>query len=279
VAGLDARACVGRSGVSSRVRRAAARVVPRLPRAADVRGRALERRRLCHVRDGEILAAEPSAAGMNAHPVRRAPELATPEHCGQCHQFAFRDDGMHDPEEALQNTLGEFYGSDASRRGKTCQSCHMTAGSHAFPGIHDPQMLARAVNVEVLARRTGSGIEVDVALRGADIGHAFPTGDVFRRAVLRVRTSSAEDELELQRWLARTTDPDGEDLHVRTVDDTRVPARGLLQETLQLPDDGATSVTWDLVLHRVPPTRAKEAGLDADVVTRLVAQGEATVEK
>ena len=114
----------------------------------------------------------------------------------------------------------------------------MTAGSHAFPGIHDPQMLGRAVDVEVLARRTESGIDVDVELRCADIGHAFPTGDVFRRAVLRVRTpGGAEDELELQRWLARTTDPDGEDMHVRTVDDTRVPATGVLQETLQLPDD------------------------------------------
>lgn len=234
----------------------------------------------CHVRDGEILAMRTSAAGMKAHPMRRAPELGTPEQCGECHQFAFLDDGVHDPNEALQDTLVEFRESDAFARGQTCQSCHMPGGSHALLGIHDPEMLARAVDVEVLARRSEGGIDVAVTVRGADIGHAFPTGDVFRRAVLRVHTASgAEAELEMQRWLARTTDPDGEDLHVRTVDDTRVPApgRGVLEESLHLDDTDATTVAWDLVLHRLPPARAAEAELDAAVVTRTVARGEAIV--
>lgn len=234
----------------------------------------------CHVRDGEILAMQTSEAGIEAHPMRRAPELGTPEQCGACHQFTFLDDGVHDPNEALQNTLVEFQGSDAFARGQTCQSCHMPGGSHALPGIHDPGMLARAVEVEVRARRANALIDVSVTLRGGDIGHAFPTGDVFRRAILRVSTASGvEAEMQLQRWLARTTDPDGEDLHVRTVDDTRVPApgRGVVEETLHLADADATAVAWELVLHRLPPARAAETDLDAGVVTRTVARGQAIV--
>jgi hypothetical protein len=234
----------------------------------------------CHVHEGEILAVTISDEGTRAHPMRRAPELRTSENCGRCHQFAFIPDGVHDPSEALQNTLQEHYGSEAYARGQTCLSCHMPRGSHAFPGIHDPVQLARAVEVEVAAARVATGIEVDVTIAGAEIGHAFPTGDVFRRAVLRVATASgANATIEMQRWLARSITEDGEDLLVRTVDDTRVPApgQGVLRETLHLPDTAATAVTWELVLHRLPPERAGERGLDAAIVTRPVARGEVTV--
>lgn len=240
----------------------------------------------CHLRDGEVLAAELSEAGARAHPLRHEPRLRTSEHCGDCHQFRFRDDGVHDPTEALQDTLAEHRRSDAFARGETCRSCHMRAGpdglaGHAFPGIHDPLMLASAVDVDVHARRAEGGIDVDVRVRGADIGHAFPTGDVFRSAVLRVHTpSGAASELVMQRWLARTADPDGEDLHVRTVDDTRVPppGEGELTETLRLEDEGADRVEWSLVLHRLPPGRAAAARLDAGEVTRTVAGGVTPVE-
>lgn len=235
----------------------------------------------CHLEGGEILAVHVSEPGLRAHPMRLTPALGTPEHCGDCHQFAFENDGVHDPEEALQSTLEEYRGSDAHARGHTCQSCHMPDGSHALRGIHDPQMLARAVDVGVVAHRSADGIDVAVTLRGANIGHAFPTGDVFRRAVLSVRTDAGvEARIEMQRWLARTTDPDGEDLHVRTVDDTRVPApgKGVLEETLVLADPGARTVTWELVLHRLPPGRAARGGLDPSVTTRLVARGEAVIE-
>jgi len=232
----------------------------------------------CHVRGGEVLAGEVSAAGLRAHPMRAAPELRAPEFCGQCHQFAFIADGVHAPDEALQNTLIEYYASSADARGLSCVSCHMPAGSHAFPGIHDPRQLARALKVDVAARRVAGGIDVAVTLEGADIGHSFPTGDVFRRAVLRVSTpNGVSAELEMQRWLARTADEEGEASHVRTVDDTRVPppGQGVLRETLHLQDAEATEVVWEVVLHRLPPARAAAAGLGPEVVTRFVAGGQA----
>ena len=45
----------------------------------------------CHLRDGWILAAWPSPAGVLAHPVRAAPAQATVDACRDCHQFDFAD--------------------------------------------------------------------------------------------------------------------------------------------------------------------------------------------
>lgn len=234
----------------------------------------------CHVRDGQILAASPSAAGLRAHPMRAAPELRTPEFCGECHQFGFVADGVHAPDEALQNTLVEHYASEAYARGTSCVACHMPGGSHGFPGIHDPQRLAGAVTVGVTARREQGTVVVAVTLAGAAIGHAFPTGDVFRRGVLRVTTpAGAAEELEMRRWLARTAEGPDDELLVRTIDDTRVPppGQGVVRETLVLVDAEATTVDWELVLHRLPPHRAARSGLDPAVVTRVVKRGQAPV--
>jgi hypothetical protein len=242
----------------------------------------------CHVRDGEVLAVHVTDAGTRAHPMRHEPRLQTAEHCGECHQFAFDDDGIHDPSEALQNTLVEYRGSDAHARGETCQSCHMRAtqtgddafAGHAFPGLDDPEQLARAVDVDVQAQRSGGSVDVDVRITGADIGHAFPTGDVFRSAVLRVATpGGAQGEIVMQRWLAQTIDPDGEDLHVRTIDDTRVPApgQGELRERLRLDDAVATELEWELLLWRVPPEHRTARGMDPAELVRVVSRGRARI--
>ena len=130
------------------------------------------------------------------------------------------------------------------------------------------------------AQRKGNGIDVDVRIAGADIGHSFPTGDVFRSAVLRVSTpGGASEEIVMQRWLAQTLDPDGEDLHVRTIDDTRVPApgQGELREQLRLEDGDAIELVWELVLWRVPPSSPAAEGIDPAVLRRVVSQGRAPI--
>ena len=235
----------------------------------------------CHLREGEVLATHITDEGMRAHPMRIEPTLQDERACAGCHQFQFSDDGVHDPGEALQSTIVEHRSSDAYARGETCTSCHMhKGGGHTFAGIHDPEQLARAVEVDIVATRNDGTIDVDVRVRGAKIGHAFPTGDVFRSGVLRVCTNATRcEEIVMQRWLARTLDPDRKGFHVRTVEDTRVPppGQGELVDAIQLPDDGSDALAWELVLHRLPAARAIEAGLAPDLVTRSVAHGRARV--
>jgi hypothetical protein len=235
----------------------------------------------CHVREGLIVATRVSAAGQAEHAMVVDPRLGEVEHCGDCHQFRFTDDGIHDSTEALQNTVEEWRVSEAARRGQGCVACHMRrtpAGhrTHGFPGMADAQLLASALAVSVEARRSGDHVDVEVRLRGKHIGHAFPTGDVFRRAVLTLRSSGgASERIVLQRWLARTADGDGEDSHVRTVDDTRVPAPGQGEwvSTSRLSDPDARAIEWRLELQRLPPARARARGLAREDVVVLVREG------
>jgi hypothetical protein len=245
----------------------------------------------CHVRDGWILAARPSPAGVLAHPVRATPAQGTVDACRGCHQFDFADDGVHDPREPLQDTLAEWARSTAADEGRTCQACHMAERrdpdgvrrtSHALRGLDDPQLLAEAVRVDGEALADATGVTVRLELRGHRIGHAFPTGDLFREAVLTLRTDAgARDAIVLKRWLASTIDPDGDDHHVRQVDDTRVPppGDGTLRDEVRLDDPTATRVHWELRLHRLAPAAARSRGLDAHAQGIAVASGEFPVQR
>lgn len=247
----------------------------------------------CHVHNNEILATRVTPPGELAHPLRAAPGLAGVDACANCHQFAFVDDGVHDPRESLQDTVNEWQRSRFGPRApaaQTCQRCHMPytqsadlpRTNHGLRGPGDAALLAGAVTVTGRARRMGDDIAVEVELRGARIGHAFPTGDVFREAALEVHTDAgARDSLVLKRWLARTLDEDGEDHHLRVVDDTRVPppGDGVWREQLSLADRAATRVYWRLRLHRLPPAVARARGLLEHVDGIAVAEGVFTVEQ
>jgi hypothetical protein len=226
----------------------------------------------CHVRAGRILATGSSPEGRAAHPIEIDLGLAEADRCGKCHQFNYSEDGIHDPSEALQNTLEEWRVSEAGARGQTCVDCHMPRRSHRFPGMADPQLLSAAIELEFETKRSAGGIDVTLRARGRQLGHSFPTGDVFRRAVLTVRSEQAEDRVLMQRWLARTADADGEDSHVRTVDDTRVPppGSGEFVHTLHLADPTARQLDWTLELHRLPLALARQRGLpDATTIVKV----------
>ena len=148
----------------------------------------------CHVQaGGEIAGAGRRAPGASgAHPVLADPRLATTEACASCHQFDFP--GERAP---MQDTVREHARSRFA--GEACQSCHMPEvapaapgeaphRSHAFAVMKSPDMLRRAASVS--ARRSGPrAIEIAIAPSGA--GHAFPTGDMFRRIEIRAEAVRA----------------------------------------------------------------------------------------
>lgn len=124
---------------------------------------------VCHVRNGRVLTAKSVTPddGTPMHPITVEPALKDPAFCASCHQFGFSNSDA-----LMQGTWSEWRAFNAGGGQGTCQSCHMPGGRHLFRGAWDEDLLRRSLEVTV----TGGGL----ALRSVDVGHHFPTGDLFR---------------------------------------------------------------------------------------------------
>jgi hypothetical protein len=173
--------------------------------------------------------------------------MRTTAFCEGCHQFNFPGDSgagaraVFATDEPMQDTHAEWSMSTAATEGTHCQDCHMpwvaTADgrrhrSHRFVGGSDLGLLREAVRVEGAAHRAGAHTVLDVTVLPGRIGHAFPTGDLFRRAELVVwpegneaRAQTLAMAREFRPVLER--DPRGRPVFVRRQSlDTRVPPPG-----------------------------------------------------
>jgi hypothetical protein len=146
----------------------------------------------CHVTSEGILAAPlapgasiAEARGSTPHAVVRDPRFSSGDACASCHEFPFPDAGVRGSIELMQSTHTEHARSPFAET--SCASCHMPAGgggggrarrSHAFAASRDPAILQGSVRVE--AQRTGR-TTVRITLTPRGVGHAIPTGDLFRR--------------------------------------------------------------------------------------------------
>jgi mono/diheme cytochrome c family protein len=142
---------------------------------------------VCHIRDGVLLSATPpTPKALKEHPIRHEPRLKDPHFCAGCHQFNLTT-ALTKPTSLTdtpnQDTYREWQASWARAQGKTCISCHMSKGSHRFPGAHDPKHLKQALQIEVTLRALQ---EVEVIVKSRRVGHSIPTGDPFRRLLLSV---------------------------------------------------------------------------------------------
>ena len=204
-----------------------------------------------------------SCHGTAPHEVRRQ---AT---CAGCHEFAF--DGRP---ELVQKTLTEHAASDYAA--VACADCHLPARDghrdHRFLAGHAPERIARAVHVDV--SRAGDAT-VRVAIR-VDAGHAFPTGDMFRRARLLVFGEGADGAIvaSAERTFGRTWTGlrDGPNAGARTeASDTRI--RGSWTEDVALdevssPAPPIVRVRWSLVFERVVAMRPPHITLASSDVLR-----------
>ena len=166
---------------------------------------------VCHARGGKILTgALPETKGTPlAHAYTLRAEFKDERLCESCHDFNFptaataMSEGKHFryTEQAMQSTVEEYRASAYYGR-VTCQGCHLFAGtadSHSFPGGHALDRLKKDLRVEI---RREEANQITVRLFADGIGHAFPTGDLFR--TLRVKLFDAEtrhgQELELRHF-------------------------------------------------------------------------------
>jgi len=232
-----------------------------------------------------IVGAHGTPAG-SPHAVLADARMATKDACGSCHQFDF-------PRVAnapMQDTLAEH---EKSKFAATpCQGCHMperksadgtSHRSHAFAVISDPAMIQSAATAS--AARSGSkGIRVDIAPKGA--GHAFPTGDMFRRLEVRAIAIDPRTGATLSRsepaHLGRTFGDRAQGPHVMATDrvevaDTRLSPPGAGGGTsieLRFPTSvRGAEVRWELVYQRMSSAMAASFGVEQARDEVLVARG------
>ncbi|MFO0555801.1 MAG: multiheme c-type cytochrome [Polyangiaceae bacterium] len=142
----------------------------------------------CHVTDeGGVLAVPKSDSASDArapHRIQRVADFASARACATCHEFRFPHGRGEGPGAFMQTTVTEHAASPVAEQ--ACADCHMprdTHGkrSHAFAASRSQDVLRSAV--DVTAERTGPR-NVRVTLAPRHKGHAFPTGDLFRRLAI-----------------------------------------------------------------------------------------------
>ncbi len=150
---------------------------------------------VCHVRDGVIHG--PFGDSVAPHPTKFDPAFRTTQMCHRCHSvvsgpFQFYNGG---PCGTYTEFEGEFF---MKEKGLICQSCHMPEVTrpvakggpirhgrrHLWRGGHDPEMVKRAIAVQVVADPVqpipGERIDFTLTLINAGAGHKIPTGDPDR---------------------------------------------------------------------------------------------------
>jgi hypothetical protein len=132
-----------------------------------------------------------------AHRVAYKPFFRESEVCAGCHELISPGGAP------ILSTYSEWQKSPARAAGKHCQSCHMpdvlgnladarvrrrndaTINSHRTPGGHSPELLRKAVSVEIRnLRRDGDTVSFDVDIANTGAGHDLPTGVPTRAIVL-----------------------------------------------------------------------------------------------
>jgi hypothetical protein len=114
--------------------------------------------------------------------------------CATCHQF-FHDPGVNG--KPIENMFAEWQASPQAREGRGCQDGHMPDRAHLWRGIHDPETVRKAVDVELVVELPG-GSRIDGALRvrNRDVGHAFPSYITPRVFLELFQVDAEEREIE-----------------------------------------------------------------------------------
>jgi len=149
----------------------------------------------CHVREGMIIGPFDDSAA--PHPTKFDPSFRTTEVCYRCHNVLSGPAQFYNvgPCGTYAEYEGKFF---MKERGFICQSCHMPeitrpvatnspirqGRRHLWRGGHDPDMVKRAVAIQVAANppepKPGEQVEVTLTLINAGAGHKLPTGDPDR---------------------------------------------------------------------------------------------------
>jgi hypothetical protein len=192
------------------------------------------------------------------HALRRTAAFASPDACGGCHEFWFPSNGRAGHALKMQRTISEHARSDHAD--VSCQGCHMPPArsggavhhDHGFAVAGQPNMLRAAVTI--VATRPEPG-RVVIELSPRMVGHAFPTGDLFRRLSVDVHSDDSGPSWSAQRVLGRHFGVqrvgDGQVIRVEHDDDRVGVGGGPTIVTFTLPPElHDSAITWELVHER-----------------------------
>jgi hypothetical protein len=136
------------------------------------------------------------------------PVYTRSRYCAPCHEGKVF--GVH-----VYSTYSEWQASPARRKGQECQSCHTaptgrmtniapghggierdprTLGNHRFFKGSVEEMLRDSLRLDLRARRTSDGVDVEVVVEATNVGHRVPTGFVDRHVVLVVEAFTADEK-------------------------------------------------------------------------------------
>lgn len=178
------------------------------------------------------------------------PARSTSVPCARCHEFDFPERPL-----AMQSTETEHRALGFAAT--PCPSCHMAGASHRFDVTRNPTWLRAALEPVEIVRGDGN---LAITLRTHRVGHAMPTGDLFRRLRLSVRVTAGERVvLQEERMLGKRYSREQDQ-----VDDTRIfTAR---TETFRVDAPPGSSVHVLLVYERVAFATDHDARLYGSVV-------------
>ena len=163
--------------------------------------------------------------------------------CASCHEFAFPGSA-----EMMQLTVTEHRASRSAD--VACATCHMAsvaAGgrshrSHRFDASRNPEVVRSAARVTV----TRAGRTVTFTFSPRRVGHALPTGDLFRRLRLVVELEGRRVESFLGRKTKRAVD-----LATANASDDRPFLRGGPAVVDLDIGDAARPIRWRVLYERV----------------------------
>lgn len=143
-------------------------------------------------------------------------------------------------------------------------------------------MLQSALSVQAYR---GTNESIHVVLSAANVGHAVPTGDMFRRLEVRARVLKEElaaRPVVLARRFAMIPSGNGHSGVRRVqVGDDRVPSNGETREVdLEFSEAiREKDIAWEVAYQRMPAAMASVWGVDAKADEIIVARGILPAEK
>ncbi len=160
---------------------------------------------VCHLREGEILAA--ARGDDSPHHTRVMGDYDSERLCAGCHQFNFpvveaNGEVKRYTDHPMQDTVAEFRAGPYAGLEQACWSCHGKFG-HSLPGAHALGALQHAATLE---RCWEDRRQLRVTVTNSGAGHKLPSGDLHRHLILRVWRASEPARL-WEAFIGRAFEP------------------------------------------------------------------------